>query len=260
MSKNQITNHGLGWLPDLPDGRDLLYSASIKTIKSLPSSVDMRQMCPPVYDQGQLGSCTANGLGAAFEFARLKQKKKDLMPSRLFIYYNERVLINTINADSGAFIRDGIKTLNKNGTCAEKEWTYDDTSLPGSKFTNKPPSKCYTDALKNQIVSYMRLNNGSMQQLKSCIAEGYPFVYGFTVYESFRNIGKNGKMPMPASNETVLGGHCVMAVGYDDAKQMFIIRNSWGDKWGDHGYFYMPYAFINSTSYCDDFWTIRIVE
>lgn len=258
--KTSTSSYGFGWLPDLPDQRDVLYSAPLSIIRKLPQNVDLRSKCPPVYDQGQLGSCTANALAGAFEFNQKKQRKKAFMPSRLFIYYNERVLINTVNSDSGAYIRDGIKSLNKQGVCPEREWTYDDDNSPGAKFTQKPPASCYKNALKNQILSYQRLVNSNLYQLQSCLAEGYPFVFGFTVYDSFRSIGKDGMMPMPKPTESVLGGHAVMAVGYNADRQVFIIRNSWNKTWAVKGYFYMPFAYITDTNKADDFWTIRMVE
>lgn len=249
------TKYSLGWLPDLPDTRDFLYAAPLKVLQKLPVSTDLRSKCPPVYDQGDLGSCTANALGGAFQFGQKKQKKKDFIPSRLFIYYNERVIINTVNSDSGAQIRDGIKTLNKQGVCPETTWPYDI-----SKFTQKPPAPAYKEALKNKITSYQRLTN-SLNILKGCLGEGYPFVYGFTVYESFmtQEVANTGIMPIPSAAEKVAGGHAVMAVGYDDAKQAFLVRNSWGKGWGIKGYFWMPYAYITNSNLCDDFWTIRLV-
>jgi len=247
---------GYGWMPDLPDQRDLMYSAPMMVMKKLPAKIDLRSKCPKVYDQRQLGSCTANALGGAFEFARKKQKLKDFMPSRLFLYYNERVLNNSVNSDSGAFIRDGIKSLNTTGICPEKEWPYVIT-----KFADKPPQKCYNDALKATIKSYQRLTNTNLPQLQSCLSEGYPFVFGFTVYESFESqqVAQTGILPMPKPKEKVVGGHAVMAVGFDDSKQAVIVRNSWGTGWGIKGYFYMPYGYITSANLCDDFWTIRIV-
>ena len=253
--KTKTPEYAFGWVPDLPDTRDLMYSATRSVMKKVASKVDLRSKCPAVYDQGALGSCTANGLGAAFQFEQIKQKITNWIPSRLFIYYNERVLMNTVNSDSGAYIRDGIKTMNKQGVCAESNWPYDIT-----KYTQKPPATCYSKALTNQVLSYMRINNSSLTQLQSCLAEGFPFVFGFSVYESFRSINKTGVMPMPKPSEQLLGGHCVMAVGYDDTKHLFIVRNSWGSAWGDKGYFYMPYAYITDTNRCDDFWTIRLVE
>lgn len=247
---------GYGWVPDLPDQRDLLYSAPMMVMKKIPPKIDLRKKCPKVYNQGAIGSCTANALSGAFEFARKSQKLKDFMPSRLFLYYNERVMINTVNSDSGAYIRDGIKSLNTTGICPESDWKYD-----VNKFTEKPPQKCYDEALKATIKSYQRLNNTNLAQLQSCLSQGYPFVFGFTVYESFESqeVARTGMMPMPQAKEKVIGGHAVMAVGYDDKKQVAIIRNSWGNDWADKGYFYMPYSYITSSHLCDDFWTIRIV-
>lgn len=246
---------GYGWSPDLPDQRDLSYSAPRPLLAKLPSKVDLRNGCPPVYDQGQLGSCTANSIGAAFEFELLKQKAPDFMPSRLFIYYNERAIENTINTDAGAQIRDGIKSVNKQGVCPEAMWPY---SI--SEFTQKPHSVCYDAALKHLVTSYHRVPT-NLNQMKSCLAEGYPFVFGFTVYESFESpqVAKTGILNLPKSNEKSVGGHAVLCVGYDDSSKRFIIRNSWGATWGQKGYFTIPYNYLTNSSLADDFWTIRLV-
>ncbi len=251
----------MGWLPDLPDARDIMYAAPLKVMKALAPKIDLTAGCPEPYSQGNLGSCTANALGCAFEFGRKKQKKATFMPSRLFLYYNERVIINTVNSDSGAFIRDGIKCLQKQGICKETEWTYDDDTSDGAKFTKKPPASCYTHAKDFQITSYQRLSN-NLNVLKGCLAEGFPFVFGFTVYDSFMSkVKSDGMMPMPNfSKEAVVGGHAVIAVGYDDTKERVLVRNSWGKGWGNKGNFWMPYAYITNPSLCDDFWTIRMVE
>ena len=246
----------MGWLPDIPDARDFQYAAPLKIMLKLPVKTDLRSKCPPVYNQGSLGSCTANALGAAFQFGQKKQGKATFMPSRLFLYYNERVYIHTENSDSGAFIRDGIKSLNVDGICKETLWPYDI-----SKFTIKPNAACYKAAQQSQIISYQRLTN-SINTLKGCLAEGYPYVFGFTVYESFMTpkVAKTGIMPMPnLAKEKVVGGHAVMCVGFDDAKQAFLVRNSWGTGWGIKGYFWMPYAYATS-NLANDFWTIRTVE
>jgi C1A family cysteine protease len=226
-------------------------------LKKLPSKVNLSTKFPALYDQGELGSCTANAIGAAFQFLQKKQKLKDFIPSRLFIYYNERVVLGTINEDSGAMIRDGIKSMNKQGACRETMWPY-----KIEKFTEKPPQECYKEALKHQVTSYKRLSQ-NLNQLMGCLADGFPFVFGFTVYDSFmtQSVAKTGKMPMPdLSKESVQGGHAVVAVGYDDSIQCVIVRNSWGKNWGKGGHFMMPYAYIQNPSLCDDFWTMRIVE
>jgi C1A family cysteine protease len=202
-----------------------------------------------------LGSCTANAIGAAIEFDRLKQKLSDFVPSRLFIYYNERVIEGTVSSDSGAQIRDGIKTVASLGVCPEPDWPYDIT-----KFTQKPPAKAYADAVADRAVSYQSLVQ-DVNQMKGCLASGYPFVFGFTVYESFESaaVASSGNAPMPAPSERAIGGHAVVAVGYEDANQWFVVRNSWGTNWGLSGYFTMPYAYLIQTGLASDFWTIRIV-
>jgi C1A family cysteine protease len=218
--------------------------------------VDLRPDCPPVYDQGQLGSCTANAIAAAIEFDRRKEGIKDWVPSRLFIYYNERAIEGTVNSDSGARIRDGMKCVAHQGECDEKLWPYDI-----NKFTIEPPPGVYKVAAKHPVVAYQRLAQ-DLPQLKGCLASGYPFVFGFTVYASFESkpVAKTGQVPMPAPGESVLGGHAVAAVGYDDAQQRFICRNSWGPDWGKNGYFTMPYAYVTQRSLASDFWTARIVK
>jgi C1A family cysteine protease len=102
----------------------------------------------------------------------------------------------------------------------------------------------------------------TLPQLKGCLASGSPVVFGFSVYESFESaaVAKTGTMPMPKPSEKQLGGHAVLAVGYDDAQERVIIRNSWGTGWGKKGCFTMPYAYITDDNLCDDFWTIRLVE
>jgi C1A family cysteine protease len=202
-----------------------------------------------------LGSCTANAIGGAIEFDRMKQSLDDFVPSRLFIYYNERVIEGTVNADSGAQIRDGIKSVASLGVCPEPEWPYDIT-----KFTQKPPAQAYTDAATDRAVSYQSLVQ-DLNQMKGCLASGYPFVFGFTVYESFENatVAQSGHAPMPAPSERAIGGHAVMAVGYEDANQWFVVRNSWGPKWGLAGYFTLPFAYLIQSGLSSDFWTIRIV-
>ena len=154
-----------GWVPDLPDARDYMYSAPEAILSKMPKKVDLRgSNMPPVYDQGSLGSCTANAIGAAFEFGQVKQGMKDFMPSRLFIYYNERAMEGTIDTDSGAMIRDGMKSVAKVGVCTEVTWPYD---IP--KFTEKPPTKAYTEAKKHQALVYRRVL-GNLHQMQGCLA------------------------------------------------------------------------------------------
>jgi C1A family cysteine protease len=245
-----------GWIPDVPDNRDLLFSAPRAVLAELPTKTDLRAQCPPVYDQGQLGSCTANAIGGAYEFDQLKEGLKDFVPSRLFIYYNERSIEGTVESDSGAMIRDGIKSVAKLGVCPEKQWAYDI-----AKFRDKPTKACYTAAAKHQAVVYQSVLQ-DLHQMQGCLASGYPFVFGFSVYESFESaeVAKTGVVPLPKQGEKQLGGHAVLAVGYDDASQSFLVRNSWSSAWGDSGYCTMPYAYLTSQQLARDFWVIYTVE
>jgi C1A family cysteine protease len=244
-----------GWIPDLPDRRDHLYMAPWRVLQPLPPRIDLRPGCPAVYDQGDLGSCTANAIAAAIEFDQIRQQLPENTPSRLFIYYNERAIEGTVDSDSGAEIRDGIKTVAQPGACPEAQWPYDI-----SQFATKPPAQCYAQAGKDRAVQYQRLTP-TLGQLRGCLASDFPFVFGFTVYESFESdaVAQTGNVPMPATSEAVIGGHAVMAVGYSDPHQHFLVRNSWGTGWGMEGYFTMPYAYVISPDLADDFWTIRLV-
>jgi C1A family cysteine protease len=273
MSNTQHEIKGMGWNPDLPDFRDHTFSITKPEFldgKALPTHIDLRNdeaMQFPILDQGQLGSCTANAIAAAMTYATKKQGATTIqhlnmggdpyfLPSRLFIYYNERDMENTIGTDAGAMIRDGIKSVNQQGACREGLWPYNIT-----QFTQKPVPLAYDEASKYQALQYRRLNNVDINQLKGCLAQGFPFVFGFSVYQSFYKISNTlPVMPMPSMNDKLIGGHAVLGVGYDDARKFITVRNSWGDKWGDKGYFYMPYKYITSQSLCDDFWTITLME
>lgn len=252
------TKHFYGWKRDTPNVDDefhnfVVNSSTLDNIKL----VDLRSTCPAVYNQEKLGSCTANAIAAAYEYDEIKQNEKDVfIPSRLFIYYNERKIEGSVDTDSGAEIRDGIKSISVDGVCSEDMWKYDIT-----KFTECPTQECYDEAKNHKSIEYKRVIQ-SLEQLKQCLIEGFPIVFGFNVYSSFetQEVAETGDMPMPKEGEELLGGHAVCAVGFDDNRHVFIVRNSWGDSWGDKGYFYMPYAFITNTSQCSDFWTVRKVK
>ena len=249
LSKN---HHLRGWIPDLPDHRDFRYAALRPAALRLPKSVDLRLRMSPVENQGQLGSCTANALAGALEFLEIKRGERLVDLSRLFIYYNERVIEHSVRTDSGAMIRDGIKSLAAQGVCPEKMWPYQ-----VSAFTRKPPAACYTRARKHALRSYHRI--ASLNEMRACLAQGFPFVFGFSVYESFASaaVAKGGVLDLPKPREQQLGGHAVCAVGYDDKARRLLVRNSWGRGWGMKGYFTMPYDYAASRDLSDDFWTIR---
>jgi C1A family cysteine protease len=244
----------LGWKPDIPDHRDF-YKLE-KITKTLPRYVYLAPYCPPVYEQGELGSCTAQAVAAAIEFDRQKDKMPPLSPSQLFIYYNTRVLQDTINYDSGATLRDTMKTVNQQGYCKEAEWTYNI-----NKFAIKPSLNCYQNALLNKVPVYSRVNQ-TINSLKQALVNKSLFVFGMSCYESFLSdtVAQNGIVPMPGQNEGFLGGHAVCAVGYNDSYKRFLVRNSWGYKWGlinNPGYFTIPYDYVLNTDLCCDFWVIN---
>ena len=243
-----------GWIPDVPDQRDYLYGA-VRPILHLPPRIDLRATCSAIEDQGNLGSCTGNALAGAIEFLEHKNRVSFMEASRLFIYYNERALEGSVKSDAGAMIRDGIKTLKNQGVCSEKRWPY-----VISKFAAKPGAACYKEALNHQITSYHRIL--TLDDMRTCLADGYPFVFGFAVYESFESpdVARTGVVPMPQPGERSLGGHAVLAVGYDDEQRRFVVRNSWGAHWGQKGYFTMPYEYLASRNLSDDLWTIRSGE
>ena len=246
-----------GWIPDLPDSRDRPFAAPSATLGALPPRVDLRAQCPPVYDQGTLGSCTANAIAGALQFDELKQRQADAFtPSRLFIYYNERVIEGTVDEDAGAMLRDGIKSVARQGAPHEAVWPYRIT-----KFRDKPNAAAYKDAANHQAVLYQRVPR-TLDQMKGCLAAGFPFVFGFSVYESFEAgvVERTGTVPMPSPSESLLGGHAVLAVGYDDAQSRFVLRNSWGAGWGRAGYGTLPYDYLLDANLSDDFWTVRLVE
>jgi C1A family cysteine protease len=244
------------WQPDLPDARDHIYQMAPMAV--MPTRVDLRQYCSPIEDQGALGSCTGNAIAGQIELINRKKNSKTHDVSRLFIYYEERVLEGSVRWDAGAYIRDGIKVCYTKGAPLESLWPYNQT-----KWATKPVQAAYTDALKRKVTGYQRCTN--FAAVKNAVAAGNPVVIGFTVYDSFESGNwwyTTGMMPYPnTSTEQVLGGHAVTIVGYDDnlGGGRFIVRNSWGTGWGDQGYFYMPYQVIQNTGMSSDFWLISSV-
>lgn len=262
-------NARYGWKPDRLDLRDRVRVADPATLANLPASVDLSTdpHMPPIYDQQQIESCTANGIAAAFEYALRTENLIDFMPSRLFIYYNERSMEGDVDSDAGAQIRDGIKSVAQQGVVPETEWPYDgdpansDGSWPaGHLAAQQPPASLYAEATHAEAIEYERVVQQA-DQIKSALAEGLPVVFGFTVYSSFESeqVAQTGDAPMPGPDEQQVGGHCVVAVGYDDAAQRFLCRNSWGTGWGKAGYFTLPYAYLTDDQLSSDFWTLKKV-
>jgi len=245
-----------GWIRDTPDIRDIKLTISEDIV--VLDTVDLRNKCPGIYDQGKLGSCTANAIAGAYQYDEIKQSEKEtFIPSRLFIYYNEREMEGSVNTDSGAQIRDGIKSINSIGVCPEDMWPYDIT-----KFTNKPNANCYTTAKDHYTVKYKRVIQNE-KCINMVLSSGLPIVFGIAVYESLETdtVTDTGIIPMPKVTERLLGGHAIMLVGYTkiDDIDYYIIRNSWGKGWGDNGYGYLPLTYVLNSDLSSDFWVINKV-
>jgi C1A family cysteine protease len=231
----------------------LVFHPCLST-QSVPDSIDLRTNpnMPAVYDQGNIGSCTANALCAAYDFV----KPGEFMGSRLFLYYNERVLGNDVSTDAGASLGDGIKCLQTHGLCRENLWPYDI-----SQFATKPPDNCYTEALADKALKVYNVPN-TFNEMQATLASGLPFVAGIKVFSSFESasVSKNGIVSMPKPKDKLLGGHAVLVCGYNNKTNQWILRNSWGSKWGDNGYFYLPYKYLLKPKLSSDFWAIEAVS
>lgn len=263
MGATQSTNTQDGkaniycWKPSATDEGDE-YKRYKRNIVSpnLTRVVSNVAHCGPVLDQGNLGSCTANAIAGAYtyrynlEHGTSSGDNEEFLPSRLFVYYNERNMEGNVNEDAGAEIKDGIKSVKVNGVCPESMWPYDI-----SKFATKPPTECYDEAKKCHHATKEHRVVKTLDSLRGCIETGRVFPFGFVVFEGFEDQTKwNGDiMPLPVKGEKVLGGHAVLCVGYDDEKKCFLIRNSWGEKWGNKGNFYMPYEFMTGTFNLHDY-------
>lgn len=249
-----------GWRRDHLDQRDVkMLDLHVLSAGPLPPAFNVKMVSelPPVYDQGELGSCTANAIAAAKDFQRHKQGRPFMNPSRLFIYYGERVLEGDPLSDNGAEIRDGMKVVSAQGCPMESVWPY----YP-SMFAHQPPPTIYQDALKFKTLRYTSVPQ-QLEHLKTALAAWkVPVVFGFSVFEAFESdqVAASGIVPMPDSSDTPIGGHAVCLVGYDDAIKRFTVRNSWGESWGQKGYFTMPYDYVLSASLASDFWTLNEEE
>ncbi|MHB8063179.1 MAG: C1 family peptidase [Ruminiclostridium sp.] len=246
------------------DNRDLRFFKSISPHREiiLPKAIDLRSNCPPVYNQGDLGSCTAN---AGCTCRAMLFPDEQIQLSRMFLYYIERELKGKVNKDEGASLRDSCKSIYKVGVCEEIYMPYNP-----EKFMLPPSKRARMNAQKYKITAYKSLS--SLNEIKQNIAfRQQPVLLAMNIYESFESevVAKTGIMPMPLKNEKKLGAHAVLVVGYKDGvkhhsmlgKHKFhpgylIVRNSWGDSWGDKGYFYMPFDYV-IPEYTFDYWIIE---
>ena len=221
-------------------------------VQKTPAAVDLRPRINLMYDQGELGSCTANALCYSFI-----NNDPTFEPSRLFLYYNTRVLDKSVLEDAGSTLTQGINALRIYGVSSEQSWPYDI-----SKFTIKPPTNAFTEGLDHQIISSSRVLQ-TLSSLQGCLFSGQPFVVGILVYTSFlsNTVARTGNVPMPNTmREKILGGHAVVCVGYNNTRKVWIMKNSWGSGWGDKGYFYLPYEYLLSSRLAGDMWKITKVE
>lgn len=256
------TRKNYGWKPDLPDVRDFKYKLS-SFVPFQTTNNRYNLIMPPIQDQLNLGSCTGNACASIMNFLYLNghfQYKPKVSPvpfSRLFIYYNERLIENTVSQDAGAQIRDGIKVLAAKGVPPETLCPYN-----VDKFTKIPSHAAWMEATKYKAIIYERLNNVILEQLVACLVSGFPFVFGFSVYESFETlkVATTGIVPMPLPTEQLLGGHCVWCIDYDADQRGFWCVNSWGSSWGKEGLFFLSEEYLTNTNLADDFWTIKIIK
>jgi len=219
---------------------------------------------PPVLDQGSLGSCVSNAASLALHFCLKKEKVSDFVPDRLFIYYNGRIQAGYgADVDSGLQLRDAAKSISTFSTCDETLWPYDVT-----KFSEKPPQNAYDNANLHKKLLYQAVNP-DLTSLKAALSEGYPIIFGVTVYDSFMtsDVASTGMIPMPdVQNENVVGGHALTLIGYDDSTQLFQFQNSWGAGWGiQGGRAYIPYSYITGvdstgTALASDYWTYSLYD
>jgi hypothetical protein len=256
------------WKQSLPDHRDHIYSAPHSIITSLPPIVDLRPHMPKIYDQQDLGACTSFGIGACMEYCRMKEGMPAIVPSFLFLYYNERVIENSIDSDCGAQIKTGIKSVTINGICDDNLWPYVNLH---TNFKVKPPTNCYQAALKEKALTYSSIPQ-NLIQMKSALFSNFPIVFGATLFESFESdeVAKTGIVPYPNLSSSCLGGHCMTICGYSDnniitssgkvVNQVFIVRNSWGESFADKGYMYIPYSYLTNSQLASDMWKISYVS
>ena len=240
--------------PDKKNPNDKVFKSSQFSADNLPPKVDLRPYMTPVENQGDSNSCTANAMAGAYEYLGKRFNHQDSHVSRLFIYYNARDLDGDPQKDEGTYLRSCIKVLKKYGTCSEQTWPFD-----LHRISTSPEKTAYNEAANFLVEDAYRVDI-DLDKMRSCLAEGYPFTFGLELFASFQNAGLHGLIPMPDPNKDQHdGGHAMLCVGYSDSDKVFIVRNSWGDDWGDRGYCYIPYDYMTNPDLNGDLWSIRRV-
>jgi C1A family cysteine protease len=252
-----VAGFGYGTIRDRHDARDHVFDPPARFRRHLPQTVDLRPHMPSVYNQRHLNSCSANALAAAlwFEEHRHDRNARYPTPSRLFIYFNERVIEGNLAANGPVSLRSGYKTVNRDGVCAERLWPYD-----VRRFRRPPTAACRNAATRHKAIGYARVRT-DLTDMRACLANRQPFTFGFQVHETFKSrlVKHTGVVPIPTHLDKTLGGHAMLVVGYFEDSRHFIVRNSWGSSWGDRGYCYIPYHYLMEPDLAWDFWTVSRV-
>jgi C1A family cysteine protease len=255
-----MAKHKYNLIRDPYDSRDLKYALSMEpaqVAQAAPLVSDLRGSCSPIENQGQTSSCTGHAIVGALEYDEIVQGETLIPLSRLFVYYNERLVEGMEFADSGACIRDGIKTIAQYGVCSEALWPFSEAAV-----LQKPSDEAYQDALKHKAIEYRRVDQ-TQEALLHCLGiDKRPIIVGIQIFESFESelTAATGVVSMPKPQEQLLGGHAVLIVGYDSTRQVFFMRNSWGTSWGMGGYFELPFSYILNPELAADLWTVSKIS
>jgi C1A family cysteine protease len=242
------------------DPRDRPYKPKLTHWTEL-NNIDLRKDCSVPRAQGNIGSCTAFAATSMFDFVRRKHSMVRWMPSPLFTYYATRKAVAPILTDSGAAIRDALKSLARDGVSMERVWPY-----IIENYNENPPEEAWKIAEKHQALEYLKIDDFNKDEWLNCLNDGYPFAFGLNLYASFFDPFMElmgGFMLAPdRESEKFVGAHCMLAVGYIknyNGQEYLIVQNSWGTNWGDKGYCYIPLSYIMSND-SFDFWTVRLTE
>jgi len=260
MTVSVATPRYFGWKRQPRDPRDWRFAMSTPP-GILPKYIDLRPAMPRIYDQGQVNSCVGNSVAAAIHYDRMRQQlvAPQSIPSRLMIYYLAREIEGTVESDEGCYIRDAIKAVAKFGAALESgadSWPYDT-----KRVAERPGKQVFQAALSDLATEYYALP-ADLAHLRACLAGGFPICFGAELFPEFDSdaVAASGRVPLPASGATPIGGHAMVLCGYDDRDRNFLVRNSWGPAWGLKGYALFPYDYVTNPNWSSDFWTIRQVS